>query len=134
MPRAPQRRWRQGRDRSGADRLWSGESGFGRGDRGLEVALVQGYKPEKLTRIQTDLDAAGAGLQDLCDAAKKAASMAAGTKGVVSDSVKAAVEPVIGAIKDGLGALWARHIEEDKAEQDSIKGQLDSAKWPDFGR
>ncbi len=100
---------------------------------GLEVALVQGYKPEKLKRIQTDLDAAGAGLQDVCDAAKKAASTAAGTKGVVSDIVKAAVEPVVGAIKDGLGAVWARHIEEDKAEKNSIKGQLEAAKWPEFG-
>jgi hypothetical protein len=100
---------------------------------GLEVALVQGYRPEKLTRIQSDLDAAGTGLQDVCDAAKKAASTAVGTKGLVSDIVKAAVEPVIGAIKDGVGTVWARHIEEDKAEKDSIKGQLEAAKWPDFG-
>lgn len=100
---------------------------------GLEVALAQGYKPEKLTRLQTDLDAAGAGLKDVCDAAIKAASTAAGGKGIVSELAKAAIEPLIGAIKDGVGAVWARQIEEDKAEQDSIKGQLEAAKWPEFG-
>ena len=99
---------------------------------GLEVALVQGYKPETLKGIQADLDAAGAGLQQVCDAAKKAASDASGTKGIVSDIVMAAVEPVIGAIKEGVSALWNRHLEQEKAEIDSIKGQLDAAKWPDF--
>ena len=78
------------------------------------------------------LDAAGAGLQQVCDAAKKAASDASGTKGIVSDIVKAAVEPVIGAIKDGVSALWTRHIAQEQAEIDSIKGQLQAAKWPEF--
>jgi hypothetical protein len=99
---------------------------------GLEVALIQGYKPESLKGIHADLDAAGAGLQQVCDAAKKAASEAPGTKGIVSDIVKAAVEPVIGAIKDGVSALWSRHIEQEQAEIDSIKGQLQAAKWPVF--
>jgi hypothetical protein len=72
---------------------------------GLEVALVQGYKPESLKGIHADLDAAGVGLQEVCDAAKKAASEASGTKGIVSDIVKAAVEPVVGAIKDGVSAV-----------------------------
>jgi hypothetical protein len=99
---------------------------------GLEIALVQGYKPESLKGIQADLDAAGAGLQQVCDAAKKAASDASGTKGIVSDIVKAAVEPVIGAIMEGVSALWNRHLEQEKAEIDSIKGQLEAAKWPEF--
>jgi hypothetical protein len=100
---------------------------------GLEVGLVKDYGPERLTRIEADLDAAGAGLQNVCNAAKQAAEKAAGTKGIVSDIVKAAVEPVIGVIKDGLGTVWARQIQEDKAEKDSIKGQLEAAKWADFG-
>jgi hypothetical protein len=99
---------------------------------GLQVALVEGYKPERLMRVQTDLDAAGAGLQEVCDAATKAASTAPGTKGIVSDIVKAAVEPVVGAIKDGIAALWNQHLKQGQAEIDSIKGQLDAAKWPGF--
>jgi hypothetical protein len=99
---------------------------------GLEVALVEGYKPESLKGIQADLDAAGAGLQQVCDEAKQAASEASGTKGIVSDIVKAAVEPVVGAIKDGVSALWDQHLKQEQAEIDSIQGQLEAAKWPDF--
>jgi hypothetical protein len=50
----------------------------------------------------------------------------------VSDIVKAAVEPVIGAIKDGVSALWNQHLKQEQAEIDSIKGQLEAAKWPEF--
>jgi hypothetical protein len=99
---------------------------------GLEVALVQGYRPESLKGIQADLDAAGAGLQEVCNAARKAASEASGTKGIVSDVVNAAVEPVIGAIKDGVSTLWNQRLKQEQAEIDSIRGQLDAAKWPDF--
>jgi hypothetical protein len=99
---------------------------------GLEVALVQGYKPEGLKGIHADLDAAGAGLQEVCDAAKQAAAEASGTKGVVSDAVKAAVEPVIAAIKDGISGLWNEHLKQEQAEIDSIKGQLQAAKWREF--
>jgi hypothetical protein len=99
---------------------------------GLQVALIEGYKPESLKGIHADLDAAGAGLQEVCDAAKKAASEASGTKGIVSDIVKAAVEPVIAAIKDGVSALWDQRLKQEQAEIDSIKGQLEVAKWPDF--
>jgi hypothetical protein len=99
---------------------------------GLEVALVEGYRPERLKGIQADLDAAGAGLEEVCDAAKTAASTASGPKGIVSDIVKAAVEPVIGAIKDGVSALWNQHLKQEQAEIDSIKGQLEAAKWPEF--
>jgi hypothetical protein len=99
---------------------------------GLEIALVQGYKPESLKGVHADLDAAGAGLQEVCDAAKKAASEASGTKGIVSDIVKETVGPIIGAIKAGVSGLWNRHLQQEQAEIDSIKGQLDAAKWPGF--
>jgi hypothetical protein len=99
---------------------------------GLEVALIQGYRPETLKGIHADLDSAGTGLQEVCDAAKKAASEVSGTKSIVSDIVKAAVEPVIAAIKDGVSALWDQRLKQEQAEIDSIKGQLEVAKWPDF--
>ena len=51
----------------------------------------------------------------------------------MADVVKGAVEPVVAALKDGAGALWARKVEEDKLEIEMIRGQLEAAKWPDFG-
>ena len=53
---------------------------------GFETALVEGGKPQDFKTIQADLEAAGQGLQKVCDAAGKAARAAEGTKGVVDAS------------------------------------------------
>jgi hypothetical protein len=99
---------------------------------GLTIALVQGYKPENLPRVQANLERAGTGLQEVCDAAAKAARSAAGARGPVDQIVTAAVAPAIDALKSATAALWSRHVENDKVEQEAIKTQLESAKWPDF--
>ena len=36
------------------------------------------------------------------------------------------------AISSGVSALWTGHVEKDKLELETIKGQLEAAKWPDF--
>jgi hypothetical protein len=100
---------------------------------GFTIGLVERYKPERLPPLQANLGRAGKGLKEVCDAAVAAGSAAGGTKGFVDDLAKAAVEPVVTALKEGAGALWARHVEADKIEIESIKGQLEAAKWPDFG-
>jgi hypothetical protein len=98
---------------------------------GLTVALVQGGEPDALPTAQASLRKAGEGLQEICDAALTAAS-AAGSKGLVEDILKAPIEPVVNAISSGVSALWTGHIEKDKLEWETIKGQLEAAKWPDF--
>jgi hypothetical protein len=45
---------------------------------------------------------------------------------------KGAVEPSFGTISDGVGALWTRHVENDKLELEATKSQLEAAKWPKF--
>ena len=100
---------------------------------GFSVALVEGYKPEKLPPLQGNLERAGKGLKEVCESAVAAGSAATGSKGIVEDLAKGAVEPVVDGLKAGAGALWARHVEEDKLEIETIKGQLEAAKWPDFG-
>ena len=59
---------------------------------GLTVALVQGGEPDALPMALASLKKAGAGLQEVCNAALTAAS-AAGSKGVVEDILKAPIEP-----------------------------------------
>jgi hypothetical protein len=98
---------------------------------GLTVALVQGGKPDALPTVLTSLRKAGDGLQEVCNAALTAAS-AAGSKGFIEDILKAPVEPVVNAISSGVSALWTGHVERDKLELETIKGQLEAAKWPDF--
>ena len=99
---------------------------------GFMIALVEGGKPEDLPRIQANLERAGTGLQEVCDAAAKAARAAAGTKGLVDKIVTAAVGPVIDALKSAAAVLWTQHVEKDKLEREMIEGQLRAAKWPDF--
>jgi hypothetical protein len=100
---------------------------------GFTTALVEGGKPQDFKTIQADLEEAGAGLQKVCDAAVAAARAAKGTKGgPIAEVVTAAVEPLIRALKEAAGALWANHIEMAKLEREMIEKQLDAAKWPDF--
>jgi hypothetical protein len=98
---------------------------------GLTVALVQGGKPDGLPTALTSLRKAGDGLQQVCNAALSA-STAAGSRGVVGDILKAPIEPIVNAISAGVSALWTGHVEKDKLEVETIKGQLEAAKWPDF--
>ncbi len=100
---------------------------------GFTVGLVEGYRPEKLPPLQANLERAGKGLKEVCDSAVAAGSAAGGSKGIVEDLAKGAVEPVVDGLKAGAGALWTHHVEEDKLEIETIKGQLEAAKWPDFG-
>ncbi len=98
---------------------------------GLTVALVQGGQPDALPMVLTSLKKAGAGLQEVCDAALKSAS-AAGAKGLVEDILKAPIVPIVNAISSGVSALWTGRVEKDKLELETIKGQLEAARWPDF--
>jgi hypothetical protein len=97
---------------------------------GLTIALVEGGDPSSLPTAQASLETAGNGLREICDAATKA--IAPNTKDVLGDMVKAAVEPLIKAISDGVSALWTRHVEKDKLELETKKSELEAAKWPKF--
>jgi hypothetical protein len=98
---------------------------------GLTVALVQGGEPDALPTALSSLRKAAEGLQEVCEAALTAAS-ATGSKGLVEDILKAPMEPIVNAISSGVSALWTGHVENDKLELETIKGQLDAARWPGF--
>jgi hypothetical protein len=97
---------------------------------GLTTALVQGGSPDSLPTARTSLETAGMELKEICDAAVK--TIAPNTKGVLEELAKGAVEPLIKAISDGVGALWTRHVEKDQLELETEKAQLEAAKWPAF--
>jgi hypothetical protein len=99
---------------------------------GFTVGLVEGYKPEKLPPLQANVERAGKGLQEVCDVAANAAPPG-GSKGIVEDLAKGAIEPVVDALKAAAGALWGRHIKMEELEIETIKGQLEAARWPEFG-
>jgi hypothetical protein len=97
---------------------------------GLTTALVEGGDPSSLPTTQASLETAGKGLKEICDAAVKTTTP--NTKGVWEEMARGAVEPLIKAISDGVGALWTRHVEKDKLEIETKKSQLEAAKWPRF--
>jgi hypothetical protein len=97
---------------------------------GLTTALVEGGDPDRLPTTRASLESSGRGLQEICDAAVK--TIPPGTKGVWDEIAKGAVEPLIKAISDGVGGLWARHVELDKLELETKRAQLEAAKWPKF--
>jgi len=98
---------------------------------GFTVGLVEGYKPEKLPPLQANVEKAGKGLKEFCDVAVNAAP-ASGTKGIVEDLASGAIGPVVDALKAAAGALWGRHVKMEDLEIETIKGQLEAAKWPNF--
>lgn len=98
---------------------------------GLTTTLVEGGDPDRLPTVRTSLETAGKGLKTICDAAVKTTSP--NTKGVWEEIAKGAVDPLIKAISDGVGAVWTRHVEKDQLELATKKAQLEAAKWPKFG-
>jgi hypothetical protein len=101
---------------------------------GFTIGLVERYKPERLLPLQANLERAGKGLKEVCDAAVASGSAADATRGIVGDVAKAAVEPIVAALKEGASALWARHLKEDKVEIETIKGQSRPQNGPTLGR
>jgi hypothetical protein len=97
---------------------------------GLTTALVEGGDPDRLPTVRTSLETAGKGLKEICDAAVK--TVTPNTKGVWEEVAKGAVEPLIKAISDALGAVWTRHVEKEKLELETKRSQLEAAKWPKF--
>jgi len=97
---------------------------------GLTVVLFEGGKPEGLPTIQDSLTASGAALKRICDTAAKTA--APNTKGVWDEVAKAAIEPLIKAIADGIGGLWAWKVDNDKLLQKTRQSKLEAAQWPEF--
>jgi hypothetical protein len=98
---------------------------------GLTIVLVDGGKPESLPRIRDSLEGSGKSLQEICNAALK--TVAPHTKGVWEEVAEGAVEPLIKAISDGIGALWKSSVDKDKLATDTKKTKLEAARWPEFG-
>ena len=70
-------------------------------------------------------------MQDICGAALK--TVAPHTKGFREEVAKGAVEPLIKAISDGVGAVRKLSGDKDKLAIDTKKTKLEATRWPEFG-
>jgi hypothetical protein len=99
---------------------------------GLVTALTEGGNPKSLPSLKTDLQHGAAGLGKFCKRVGDLLPDTAGQRGVLADIVKAAIQPVIDALSEGVAALYNNHRKDDALTIETIKTQLEAAKWPNF--
>jgi hypothetical protein len=100
---------------------------------GLIIALGEGEKPESLPNLDAKLAHGATGLGQFCKSVSDLVPNSSGQKGVLDEMVKAAVEPVVKALSDGVATLYNNHRKDDALTRQTIQTQLEAAKWPDFG-
>jgi hypothetical protein len=71
----------------------------------LVTALTEGGNPKGLPGLETDLARGAAGLGKFCETVGDLLPSTSGRKGVVADIAKAAIEPLIKALSEGVAAL-----------------------------
>jgi hypothetical protein len=100
---------------------------------GLVTALGEGETPKGLPSLEAELERGASALGQFCQMTSDVLPNSAGQKGVVEDIVKGATEPVIGALKEAVSFLFKYYfVEPDALKRDTIKTQLEAAKWPNF--
>jgi hypothetical protein len=98
----------------------------------LVTALTEGGNPKSLPSLETDLEHGAAGLGKFCQTVGDLLPSTSGRKDVVADIAKAAVEPLIKALSEGVAAIYNNHRKDDALTIETIKTQLEATRWPDF--
>jgi hypothetical protein len=98
----------------------------------LVTALSEGGNPKSLPSLETDLQHGAEGLGKFCQTVSDLLPSTSGRKGVLADIAKGAVEPLIKALSEGVAALYNNHRKDDALMRETIKTQLEAAKWPNF--
>jgi hypothetical protein len=99
---------------------------------GLVAALTEGGNPKSLPGLETDLEHGAKSLGKFCKMVSDLLPSTSGRKGVLADIAKGAIQPVIDALKEGVAALYNNHRKDDALTIETIKTQLEAAKWPNF--
>ena len=102
---------------------------------GLEAALAEGSKPQNLPNVRPSLETSAKSLKQICEAA--AATATPNTRGLwdgIAEGVaKAAVEPIVNKISEGVTAIWTHYfVEPDKLKLETRRNKLEAARWPEF--
>jgi hypothetical protein len=99
---------------------------------GLVTALTEGGNPKSLPSLETDLEQGAGSLKKFCQSVSDLLPNDSGRKGIVDEIVKAAIEPVINSLSEGVAALYNNHRKDDALTRETIMTQLEAANWPDF--
>jgi hypothetical protein len=98
----------------------------------LITALTEGGNPKSLPSLETDLERGAEGLGKFCKMVSDLLPSTSGHKGVFADIAKGAIKPVIDALSAAVAALYNNHRKDDALTRETIKTQLEAAKWPNF--
>jgi len=100
---------------------------------GLITALTEGGNPKSLTSLETDLEHGASDLGKFCKTVNDLLpTSSSGQKDVIAGIVKNAIQPVIDALSEAVAALYNNHRKDDALTIETIKTQLEAAKWPNF--
>lgn len=99
---------------------------------GLITALAERGAPENLPNLNAKLNAGATELGLFCQSVNKMLPNTDGKKGVLIDIAKAAIEPVINALSDGVAALYNDYRDAHALTRATITTQLEATRWPAF--
>jgi hypothetical protein len=101
---------------------------------GLIVALGQGDNPGGLPSLDAELAQGTSGLEEFCRSVVDIVPATSGRKDIIGNIAKAAIEPLVKALSEGVAALYNNRRNDDALTRQTILTQLEAAKWPDFGK
>jgi hypothetical protein len=101
---------------------------------GLTTALFTSGETASLPTLTQDLNLVASDLSKLCDSATSVLPSSSGHKGPLDDIVKAAIEPLLKAVSDGVSALYNNHRADKELIKKTIQSQLEAARWQEFDK
>ena len=99
---------------------------------GLLTALTEGASPKSLSSLNSALEDGASNLAKFCESVGNLLTSEAGQKGVLVDIVKGAIEPAVQAVSQAIAAIYNNHRKDNALTRETIKTQLEAAKWPNF--
>jgi hypothetical protein len=101
-------------------------------ETGRVVALSVGQQPASLSTLQAKLSSGVSGLAEFCGGVADLLPSTAGQKSIVTDIAKAAIQPLLKMLSEGVSALYSNHRTDDALTRRTIQTQLEAARWPAF--
>ena len=99
---------------------------------GLITALTGGGNPKSFPGLETELKHGATSLGKFCQTVSDLLPSTSGRKGVLADMSKGAIQPTIDVLSEAVAALYNNHRNDGALTIETIKTQLEAAKWPNF--
>jgi len=99
---------------------------------GLIVALALDNDPASLSDIERTQEREAFELAEFCKQVAALLGSETGEKGVLTDIVKAAIEPLMMALSEAVRSIYNNHRNDNLLVKKTIEARLEAAKWPNF--